>query len=208
MATATRGESTPKVTNQKNGASALSVHRFSVKQYHQMIQAGFLGENDRVELLDGLIVAKMTHNPPHDASIQLTETEIRSRLPRDWNLRIQSAITLSKSEPEPDIAVVKGPARRYVKKHPGPRDIGLLVEVAETILDMDRHEKGSLFAQAQIPVYWIINLIDRKVEVYSRPNGGKNPSYQEKEEYGDGEKVPLILKGRRIGNIPVKDLLP
>src|SRR5215831_9881533 len=94
------------------------VHRFTVEQYHRMIESGVLREHDRVILLDGLIVTKMTHNPPHDVAVDLTQGEVSARLPRDWRVRVQSAVTLAGSEPEPDVAVVRGPARRYRKAHP------------------------------------------------------------------------------------------
>jgi hypothetical protein len=182
-------------------------HRFTVQQYRQMVDQGILGENDRVELLDGWIVDKMTHNPPHDACISLVKDEIEPRLPRDWMLRIQSAITLSTSEPEPDFAVVKRPARRYSQAHPRPADIGMLIEVAESSLLEDREYKSILYAQDRIPIYWIVNLIDRQVEVYTEPRGGKTPGYRQRKDYAEDETIPLIVAGRKVGAIAVKDLL-
>ena len=85
-----------------------SFHRFTVGEYRWMVEQGILGENDRVELLDGLIVDKTTHNPPHDACISLVKDEIEPRLSRPWMLRFQSAVRLSTSEPEPDLAVRQG----------------------------------------------------------------------------------------------------
>src|SRR5438105_2876312 len=87
----------------------LPVRRFTVAEYHQMIAAGILGEDDKVELLEGLIVPKMARKPPHDAVLGIADDVIRARLPSAWKVRIQSAITTADSEPEPDIAVVRGP---------------------------------------------------------------------------------------------------
>ncbi len=186
----------------------LSAYRFSVEQYHRMIETGVLCEENRVELLNGWIVEKMTHNPPHDTSVDLAHAEIARLLPKGWRVRVQSAITLSESEPEPDLAVVRGPARRYAKSHPGPKDIGLLVEVAETTLLEDREVKAPIYARARVPVYWIINLPERQVEVYAQPQGGRTPEYRRRQDYGINESVPLLVGGRELGRIPVGDLLP
>jgi len=186
----------------------LTCHRFSVKQYRQMVDQGILGENDRVELLDGWIIDKMTHNPPHDTCISLVKDEIEPQLPRDWMLRIQSAVTLSTSEPEPDLAVVKKPARRYSQAHPRPADIGMLIEVAESSLLEDREWKGPLFAQDRIPIYWIVNLMARQVEVYTDPKGGKAPGYRQRKDYTENDSIPLVVAGRKVGEVAVKDLLP
>src|SRR5947209_7411074 len=89
------------------------VRRFTVDEYHHMIDAGFFAHDERFELLEGWIVPKMTRHPPHDVAIDLAQDMIRPLLPADWRMRIQSAITTQDSEPEPDIAVVRGSARRY-----------------------------------------------------------------------------------------------
>src|SRR5262249_16346423 len=109
------------------------IYKFSVDDYHRMIQAGILTEDDPVELLEGGIVPKRPRNPPHDGTIQIAVEVIRQRLPAGWQVRVQSAITTADSEPEPDLAVVRGDTRTYLARHPGPADIGLLIEVANTL---------------------------------------------------------------------------
>src|SRR4051812_9946272 len=96
-----------------------SLRRFSVDEYHRMIETGILDERDRVELLDGYVVLKMPRNPPHDSTIQRLERRIGRLLPAGWDLRTQCAITLSQSEPEPDLAVVRGDDTLYQTRHPG-----------------------------------------------------------------------------------------
>lgn len=182
--------------------------RFSVEQYHQMIRTGVLSEDALVELLEGRIVRRMTHLPPHDVSVDLTDEALRVALPKGWRTRVQSAITTRDSEPEPDIAVVRGPARRYLKSHPRRRDIGMLVEVAEKSLRRDRTVKARIYARERIPIYWIINLIERHVEVYTQPHGGKSPGYNERQDYGPEDAIPLIVAGKKCGMIPVGELLP
>lgn len=185
------------------------VRRFTVDEYHRMIRAGLLTEDDRVELLEGWIVLKMPRNPPHDATVEIADETLRPRLPAGWSMRVQSAITTPESEPEPDLVVVQGGARDYLSRHPGPADIGLLIEVSDSSLSRDRNEKGRLFARAGIPYYWIINLIDSRVEVYSDPSGPTaNPAYRQRQDYGPADSVPLVLGGQVIALIAVRDLLP
>src|SRR3954447_11137654 len=85
-----------------------SLRRFSVDEYHRMIETGILDETDRVELLDGYVVLKMPRNPPHDGTIQKVQKRLLQFAPVGWEVRIQSALTLPESEPEPDLAVVRG----------------------------------------------------------------------------------------------------
>src|SRR5262245_53367242 len=111
------------------GMSPYPVRKFSVEEYHRMIQAGILTEDDPVELLEGWVVPKMPHNPPHDGIVDLAREVIRGKLPAGWRVRVQSAITTPDSEPEPGLVVAPGPASRYFDHHPGPSEIALVVEV-------------------------------------------------------------------------------
>jgi Uma2 family endonuclease len=187
---------------------ARSFYRFSVEQYHDMIEAGILTEDDRVELLDGLVVEKMTHNPPHDAAVSLVNKLFLRHVPDAWIVRVQSATSLPGSEPEPDVAVVRGPERRYARSHPRPKDIALLVEVADSRVEVDREGKGTLYARARIPVYWLVNLPASRVEVYTRPRAGQAPAYQQRQDHRHGDAVPLIIAGQEIARIAVRDVLP
>jgi Uma2 family endonuclease len=188
--------------------ATLPQYRFTVKQYHRMIETGVLNTNERVELLEGRIVPKMPHNPPHDGTISLIHKRVGHLLPDEWLIRIQSAITTRESEPEPDLAVVSGPELAYLTRHPGPDDIGLLIEVANTTLQDDRIIKGGIYARARIQPYWIVNLIDFQIEVYSDPRGGKIPGYRHRKIYRAPESIPLIVVQKNFGQIPVKDILP
>jgi Uma2 family endonuclease len=184
------------------------VHRFTVEQYHRMIETGVLTAQDRVELLEGWILPKRLHHPPHDGTLLLAQTQLLQRLPNSHVLRIQSAITLAESEPEPDLVVARGPERRYLEEHPGPRDIALLVEVADTTLDHDRGIKQRVYAWARIRTYWIINVNDGQVEVYMMPRAGKRPGYRQRQDYRRTESVPVVIEGEESGWIPVRELLP
>ena len=188
--------------------SVPTLYRFSVAQYHRMIRAGILTEDDRVELLEGLIVDKMPHNPPHDGTLTRIQRRLARQLPENWLLRVQCAITLKTSEPEPDLAIVKGPEEVYFTRHPQPHDIALLIEVADTSLEGDRQDKGPTYARARIPVYWIVNLIGRQIEVYTEPKGGKAPAYRQRKDYAIEDSVPLLINGEGLGLIPVRELVP
>jgi len=184
------------------------LHRFSVDQYEKMIEAGILTSADRVELIEGIVVQKMTQHPPHAVAIDFALDALHPLLPDGWRLREQKPIKLSNSEPEPDLVIVRGPLQRYERRHPGPRDIALLLEVADTALEADRQEKGRTYARAHIPVYWIINLIDRQVEVYTEPKGGKTPAYRRRMDYTFKAQVPLRIEGNEVGQVSVSELLP
>lgn len=185
------------------------VRRFSVPEYHRLLETGILGEDDRVELLEGWIVPKMTRTPAHDLAIELIDTALRLVLPVGWRIRIQSAVTTSDSEPEPDVAVVKGPIRGAANRHPAPGEVGLLIEVSESSLDTDRTNKGRIYAHANVPVYWIVNLVDSQIEVYSDPTGPvATAKYRSRQDYQASESVPLVVGGQSVGKIAVSDLLP
>jgi Uma2 family endonuclease len=186
----------------------LPLYRFSVEQYHQMIQAGVLRSGERAELLEGWIVAKTTRNPPHDWTLTQLHPLLLRMLSDDWLVRVQCALTLRLSEPEPDVAVVRGPNSRYRTRHPGPQDTALIIEVADTSLDEDRGLKLRTCARARISLYWIVNLPEAQVEVYTEPRGGRSPRYLQRQDYSAADRIPLVLAGHDFGTIPVRDLLP
>jgi Uma2 family endonuclease len=183
-------------------------YRFTVAQYQQMVAQGVLGPDDHVELLEGWIAQKMARNPPHDNSLNVTNRLLVRMLPDEWFLRNQSAIILAHSVPEPDFSIVRGPASLYADRHPRPADIALLIEIADSTLLQDRQQKGLLYAQARIPEFWLINLVETRVEVYTQPKGGKAPAYKQRQDYKSGAEVPLVLGGKEIGRLAVSALCP
>lgn len=185
------------------------VRRLTVAEYHKMIKAGIFDDDDPFELLEGWLVPKMPRNPPHDLTIGLAEDAIAMRLPTGWTHRSQTGMTTSDSEPEPDVTVVRGPRRRYYQHHPGPGDTAVAVEVSDSSLHRDQVIKQRIYARAKIPVYWIINLVDRRIEVYTNPTGPRGkPRYRHRQDYGPNDEVPLVLDGKEIDRIPVRELLP
>jgi Uma2 family endonuclease len=178
-----------------------TLYRLSVEEYERI---GELLDDPRVELIDGLLVAKMTQKPPHVVACELTREAIAIATPSGWHLREAKPVRLAKSEPEPDFSLVRGKARDYVDRHPGPADIALVVEVADSSLAKDRRRTRS-YGPAGIPVYWIVNLVDRRIEVYSHP---VPDGYGLRVEYAPGSDVPLVIDGVTVGWIAVADMLP
>jgi hypothetical protein len=185
------------------------MRRWTVDEYHQLINAGVFAHDEKFELLEGWIVPKISRNPPHDVSLDLTQELLRSRLPSGWRLRIQSGITTSDSEPEPDIALVRGSAQDYSNRHPRPADIAAVIEIAESSLAEDRRDKARVYARARIATYWIINLIDSQLEVHTDPTGDAPvPAYRARAIFSPNDSVQLIIAGQPIAAISVRDLLP
>lgn len=173
-----------------------------------MGEAGVLTEDDRVELLEGVITPKMVHNPPHDGVIMQLEERLRPLLPPGWAIRLQSSLTTSDSEPEPDLAIVRGGARDYFQRHPGPADVGLVVEVADSSLMRDR-KKARLYSRAGLVIYWIVNLVDGQIEVNSQPTGPVDaPEYRQTAVHRRGDLIPFVVEEVPVGTLLVDDLLP
>jgi Uma2 family endonuclease len=186
-----------------------SMARFSVGRYQRMIETGILTPEDKVELLENYVVLKMPRNPSHDSTIQRMLRPLLRAVPSCWDLRIQSAIELPDSQPEPDFAVVRGTAADYASHHPGAADTGLVIEVANSSLLRDQRDKTRIYARGAILCYWIVNLVDQRVEVYSQPSGPTAvPAYGSFQTYQPGDGIPLILDGNAVAAIAASDLLP
>jgi Uma2 family endonuclease len=171
-----------------------------------MIDKGILVDDDPVELLEGWLIEKMPKNPRHRYSTQLTTDVLNRLVAAGWHVACQEPITLSKSEPEPDVSVIRGSKDDFRDHHPKAKDVGLAVEVADSTLVRDRTTKKRIYARASIPVYWIVNLIDTQIEVYSLPSGAKNkPDYHGTQVFRVGESVPFILDGQVVAQISVKE---
>ena len=185
------------------------VRKFTVEEYHKLIEDGFFANDEKFELIEGWIVNKMSRNPPHDVAIFLAQSELSSRLPAEWVMRVQLAVTLSDSEPEPDLAIVRAPGRAYSTRHPNASEIAMVVESSSTSLEFDRSDKARIYAVAGVPVYWILNVVDGQVEVYTSPSEqGSNQGYRTQEIFEGDDQVQFVIDGRKIADIPVRDLLP
>ncbi len=199
---------TPTATPVTYGLDA-SIARFSVARYQRMIETGILSPQDKVELLENYVVLKMPKNPLHDGTIDLVKAALFPRLPGDWFLRIQQTLVLSDSQPEPDFAIVRGTPRSFLTRHPGPADTGIVIEVADSSLLRDQRDKTRIYARGGIPSYWIVNLVDQRLEVFTQPSGpAAVPAYGAFQVFQPSDGVLLLLDGSPIASLAVSDLLP
>jgi Uma2 family endonuclease len=174
-----------------------------------MIRAGVFAEDENFELLEGLLVRKMTKNPDHWIACQLVRSALSALNIVGYFIHSQDPVTTNDSEPEPDVALVRGEPRDYRGGNPDPKQAPFIIEIADSSLSQDRNWKKRIYARAAIPDYWIVNLIDRQVEVFGDPSGEtERPDYRTRQiVLADGE-VPVIIEGREVGRLKVKDLLP
>ncbi len=164
-------------------------HRFSLEDYHRMVEAGILGEEDRVELIDGELVEMTPVGTRHAETVSRLVRFFVHGTPRV--VRVQDPVSLPPaSEPQPDIAVVR--ERSYRDSHPGPEDVLLLIEVADTSAGYDREVKIPLYARYGIPEVWLVDLQKGQIEVYREPAPGGY--YRECRIHRAGEPIrPLKL---------------
>ena len=149
-------------------APPLPLWRMTRIRYDRLIDVGIFGPEDRVELLDGLLVAREPQGSRHAAVVVLVRAALEKAFGAAYHVREEKPIALDdQSEPEPDAVVVPGQPRDYLDALPSRP--ALIVEVAETSLAIDRLRKGRLYARAGIAEYWVVNLVDEVLEVYREP---------------------------------------
>jgi Uma2 family endonuclease len=181
------------------------VWRLSVDEYHQMIRAGIFTDDDPIELLEGLLVPKMTKNRPHTIVTWRIRRQLEAVIPGNYYVDSQEPITTLDSEPEPDVVVVRGDITQY-SEPPNAQNIALVIEVADTTLRRDRTTKKRLYARAGIPVYWIVNLTERQIEVYTQPNQDE-ADYTQHNVYALSDDAPVVIDNNTVAYVSVKNLL-
>ncbi len=178
----------------------------TVEEYERMIEDGEIGEHDDVELIKGRVVVKMGQGPIHASGSEKSRRPIERLVPLGWHVRIEKPVRMpaEDSEPVPDLSIVRGDIEDYLNRHPEPADVALIVEVAKSSVAIDR-DQAVILGAASIPLYWIINIPERQLEVYSNPAGGAYPAPL---RLGESESVELIVGDEVVGRIAVADLLP
>lgn len=174
-------------------------------EYYHLAEAGILGPEERVELIEGEIVQRVSPiGAPHVTAVSKTAQVLGQLFGAGNTTRVQSPLTLSdRSEPEPDVLVAKGRIDDYADHHPSAAEVVLLVEVADATLKYDWGRKAGLYARAGIKDYWVLNLIDRCLEVHRKPSPN---GYRSVEIFTEPDLVvPLSAPGM---SIKVADLLP
>jgi Uma2 family endonuclease len=193
----------------------------SLEQYQRMIAEGILEEDDPVELLDGYIIATdrgrgpgMPPGPEHAFSTNALHTSLVRALAPAWVVRCQDPIALglaavpgAGAAPQPDVSVAQGPNTLYAHRYPGAADLCLVAEVADSSLLTDRRAKAVRYAQAGIPLYWIVNLVDRQIEVYSDPDTAAG-QYRSVQVFDEHQQVVLSWAGLAPVTFAVRDFLP
>ena len=150
--------------------TALSLHLFTVEEYHRMAEAG-LFEGQRVELIHGKIVDMSPSKSNHAGVIAILIKTLSAVLTDQYILNVQNPIHINNdSEPEPDLMVLNFRKDYYVDAHPTPKEAVLLIEVADSSLEKDQKVKLPLYAGAGIPEVWIVNLQDHQLEQYREPS--------------------------------------
>jgi hypothetical protein len=178
------------------------VYRMDIEEFERV--ADFL-KAERVELIDGLIVERGAMDPPHVIVSERLRRRLDRMIPERWFVREDKPLRVHVTyEPLPDFAVVQGdPETAYEDRHPGPADVAIVIEISDSTLTKDRREKLVNYAKGGIGVYWIVNLIDRQVEVYTlRRRGGKPRIFK------PGQSVPVVINGTEVGLIVVAEILP
>ena len=178
--------------------------RYTTARYFDLVAAGVLQPDDHVELLEGIIVAEPPQDPEHASGTMAADYALRAAIGDRGLIRIQLPLVLGPySAPEPDVAVVAGRLGDYVKSH--PTTALLVVEIARTSLPKDRLSKSRIYAVAGIPEYWIVNLPERCVEVFRKPDLAL-AVYADRHSAVGGAAIDLVaLPGTRVA---VVDLLP
>ena len=159
-----------------------TLHKWSIADYHQIIESGVL-EGKSVELLEGEIIAVSPESPLHSTTNYTVANYLRTVLDSLAIIREAHPITLDNSEPEPDIAIVSTPYTKYISRHPYSQDIYWLVEISNKTLTKDLQEKSVTYARNGIVEYWVIDLINKKLWLFTNP---QNNGYQNRQELTTG----------------------
>ncbi len=146
----------------------VAVFKWSIADWHELVNSGVLAEH-RVELLEGEIIQMSPEGPMHSSTNYSVAEYFRELLKDRAIVREAHPVTLDNSEPEPDIAVVRSPYTNYFTHHPYPQDIYWLVEISNRTLKLDLEQKSVTYARNNIPEYWVIDLVNRKLIVHTQP---------------------------------------
>ncbi len=187
-------------------------YRMSAAQYFRAVEADVFPDKERVFLRDGQIYTKMAKKIPHSAASACVTTALISVIPRGWGIWPENPILTNEfSAPLPDLCVVRGHPADYYRRgsHPTAGEISLVVDIAETSLRADRNAALSDYARAGLPVYWIVNLIDWQIEVYTRPETVEGtPRYASREDFTADREVPVTIDGVEVARVPASLILP
>lgn len=182
------------------------IARMTVPEYLSLVESGFY-EDRRVEMWEGWVVDRMSHGTYSAMLIMMISEWNFERRPKGTTIRTQIPVRLRESCPEPDVAVVRGTTADYGDRIPVASDILMLIEVSDSTLNEDRTTKARMYASADVEEYWIVNCIERQVEVYTEPHAkAKMPRYRKLTTYLPGQSIPVHVAGKKLGELTVNSL--
>lgn len=187
-------------------------YRISADEFFRAIEADVFPPDRRIGLWEGRLYEKMAKKIPHAVASCKIVTALFAALPDGWCFWPENPILIDDfTAPLPDAAVVRGTADDYARSGRAPRaeDVGLVVELADSTLKENLTDTLRKYAEAGLPVYWVVNLVDRRIEVFHDPRSVQGvASYSRTERFTPEQDVPLVLDGREAARIPARDLLP
>ncbi len=186
-------------------------HPITVEEYFQIVNSGALGPEPKVELIEGIIVDKMTKNDPHIIATDLVQILLGRLMPPGYYSSMGNPVIIKarNSVPEPDAVVARGNPRDIRGHGRLPDSTALAVEVADTSYSLDRSRKSKLYASAGIPVFWLLDLNRRRLEIFSNPSGqGDQAQYDKLETFEETAEAPFVLDAQEIARFRVSEILP
>lgn len=181
-------------------ASDSPIRCVSVAEYHKLVATGFFDTGAGVELLDGYLIEKLPKRPGHATAKRLLAAWLGRNAPAGCLAIFEDPITLLRSEPEPDGALVRGDVGAFQDRHPKASEVLAVFEVADSTLQRDREWKSKIYSEAGIPIYVLINIPDQVLEVYAEPDAA---IYRKRSVVKMGESFELPF-----GVLATEDLLP
>jgi Uma2 family endonuclease len=188
----------------QNTETTLSLRLWTVEEYHRMAEAGIFGADERVELLEGKIIWMIAKGTAHRSAVGRIDKLLQNRLVNRAWVSIQDPVKLNeRSEPEPDIAVVKVDPLDYADHHPTPSEVYLIIEVADSSLKLDCETKGKAYSKGGITDYWVLDVVNRQLHIFRE---AREDSYQSEEILVENEIIsPLEFPDLQIA---VFEMLP
>ena len=188
------------------------LYRMSMEKYEAMVQSGVFTKRDRFQLV------RRTPGGNHDRK-SATRHRRANSVPRSLERSFPPAgmcgpigrcgFPRARAYPSPILVVVRGEIRDYLKRHPEPVDVSLVIEVADSSLEEDRMLMARVYGGGGVARYWIVNLVDRQVEVHSQPSGTAEPlGYRHCEIFRPGQSIPVLIDETEVGRIAVAEILP
>ena len=198
----------PATLPERNPQHGPQPKRFTIAEYAHLTEIGFFKEDDRIELIRGELIEMAAKGMKHTVCCQRL-LKVLLPLLADVTLRCQDPVQLlSGSEPEPDFVVVRDRADDYLDAHPGPDDILLIIEVADSSIEYDRTFKASLYAEANIYYYWIFNVLDTQLEVLEQPFQKTTGEFAYRSQQIYSQNQTIALPTPLVGTLNLAQILP